>query len=126
MGKRWEAPEVKQHYQQMAEEGRQKYDKDMAAYRKGNYTPVVTPPVEDEPKKESSGSEPELANKITQPTTPVQPEVATIEAISPTEAEVLLSSKIAEKNVITDEQVQEVSVETAPKRKWQPKNRIFF
>ena len=33
------APEVKQRYQQMAEEGRQKYDQDMAAYRQGNYTP---------------------------------------------------------------------------------------
>ena len=32
------APEVKQRYQQMAEEGRQKYDQDMAAYRQGNYT----------------------------------------------------------------------------------------
>ena len=27
------APEVKQRYQQMAEEGRQKYDQEMAAYR---------------------------------------------------------------------------------------------
>ena len=33
------APEIKQRYQQMAEEGRQKYDQDMAAYRQGNYTP---------------------------------------------------------------------------------------
>ena len=31
------APEVKQRYQQMAEEGRQKYDQDMAAYRQGNF-----------------------------------------------------------------------------------------
>lgn len=41
------APEVKQRYQQMAEEGRQKYDQDMAAYRQGNYTPSpdgVRPP----------------------------------------------------------------------------------
>ena len=30
------APEVKQRYQQMAEEGRQKYDQDMAAYRQVN------------------------------------------------------------------------------------------
>jgi len=32
------APEVKQRFQQMAEEGRQKYDQEMAAYRQGNYT----------------------------------------------------------------------------------------
>lgn len=32
------APEVKQRYQQMAEEGRQKYDQDMAAYRQGNFS----------------------------------------------------------------------------------------
>ena len=31
------APEVKQRFQQMAEEGRQKYDQEMAAYRQGNY-----------------------------------------------------------------------------------------
>ena len=31
------APEVKQRFQQMAEEGRQKYDQDMATYRQGNY-----------------------------------------------------------------------------------------
>lgn len=39
MGRRWAdiAPEVKQHFQQMAEEGRQKYDQEMAAYRQGNY-----------------------------------------------------------------------------------------
>ena len=34
LGKRWAdmAPVVKQRYQQMAEEGRQKYDQDMATY----------------------------------------------------------------------------------------------
>ena len=32
------APEVKQRFQQMAEEGRQKYDQEMAAYRQGNYS----------------------------------------------------------------------------------------
>ena len=39
MGRRWAdmAPEVKQRFQQMAEEGRQKYDQEMAAYRQGNY-----------------------------------------------------------------------------------------
>ena len=39
LGKRWAdmAPVVKQRYQQMAEEGRQKYDQDMAAYnQQGN------------------------------------------------------------------------------------------
>ena len=59
-----------------------------------------------------------------QPTTPipfpVQPEVATIEAMSPTEAEVLLSSKIAEKNVITDEQAQEVSALLTPDKDLPP------
>merc|ERR1712029_414188 len=40
LGRRWADmnPEVKQHYQQKAEEGRQKYDQDMAAYRQ------VSPP----------------------------------------------------------------------------------
>jgi len=40
LGKRWADmnPEVKQRFQQMAEEGRQKYDQEMAAYRQGNYT----------------------------------------------------------------------------------------
>merc|ERR1712212_898788 len=35
LGRRWAdmPPEVKQHYQQKAEEGRQKYDQDMAVYR---------------------------------------------------------------------------------------------
>ena len=59
-----------------------------------------------------------------QPTTPVpfpvQPEVAAIEAMSPTEAEVLLSSKIAEKNVITDEQAQEVSALLTPDKELPP------
>jgi hypothetical protein len=31
------APEVKQRYQQMAEEGRQKYDQDMASYRQAGF-----------------------------------------------------------------------------------------
>ena len=30
-------PDVKQHYQQKAEEGRQKYDQDMAVYRQGKW-----------------------------------------------------------------------------------------
>ena len=40
LGRRWADmnPEVKQHYQQKAEEGRQKYDQDMAAYRQGNFS----------------------------------------------------------------------------------------
>lgn len=40
LGRRWAdmQPEVKQRFQQMAEEGRQKYDQEMAAYRQGNYT----------------------------------------------------------------------------------------
>merc|ERR1712179_615556 len=35
LGRRWAdmPPDVKQHYQQKAEEGRQKYDQDMAVYR---------------------------------------------------------------------------------------------
>jgi len=39
LGRRWADmnPEVKQHYQQKAEEGRQKYDQEMAAYRQGNF-----------------------------------------------------------------------------------------
>merc|ERR1719422_1904226 len=39
LGRRWADmdPEVKQRFQQMAEEGRQKYDQEMAAYRQGNY-----------------------------------------------------------------------------------------
>jgi IS30 family transposase len=38
LGRRWADmnPEVKQHYQQKAEEGRQKYDQEMAAYRQDN------------------------------------------------------------------------------------------
>jgi len=38
LGRRWAdiGPEIKQHYQQMAEEARQKYDQDMAVYRQGN------------------------------------------------------------------------------------------
>merc|ERR1711935_841746 len=38
LGRRWADmnPEVKQHYQQKAEEGRQKYDQEMAAYRQYN------------------------------------------------------------------------------------------
>ena len=41
LGRRWADmnPALKQRYQQAAEEGRQKYDQDMAAYRQGNYTP---------------------------------------------------------------------------------------
>jgi len=37
LGRRWAemGPEVKQQYQQLAEEGRQKYDQDMAVYRQG-------------------------------------------------------------------------------------------
>merc|ERR1712107_485255 len=40
LGRRWADmnPEVKQHYQQKAEEGRQKYDQDVAAYRQGNFS----------------------------------------------------------------------------------------
>ena len=38
LGRRWAemGPEVKQQYQQLAEEGRQKYDRHMAVYRQGN------------------------------------------------------------------------------------------
>ena len=35
-------PDVKQRYQQMAEQGRQKYDQEMAAYRQANPTPAAT------------------------------------------------------------------------------------
>jgi hypothetical protein len=35
-------PEVKQHYQQKAEEGRQKYDQEMAAYRQGPSASTTT------------------------------------------------------------------------------------
>ena len=44
LGRRWADmnPEVKQHYQQKAEEGRQKYDQEMAAYRQGNFTKTPT------------------------------------------------------------------------------------
>ena len=40
LGRRWADmnPEIKQHYLQKAEEGRQKYDQEMAAYRQGNFT----------------------------------------------------------------------------------------
>ena len=45
LGRRWADmnPEVKQHYQQKAEEGRQKYDQEMAAYRQGNFTAQKSP-----------------------------------------------------------------------------------
>ena len=35
-------PEVKQHYLQKAEEGQQKYDQEMAAYRQGNFSKTPT------------------------------------------------------------------------------------
>jgi len=43
LGRRWAVmtPEVKQRYQQQAEQGRQKYDQDMAAYRQANPRPPV-------------------------------------------------------------------------------------
>jgi len=45
LGRRWAvmSPEVKQHFQQMAEQARQKYDQEMAAYRQANPTPPVQP-----------------------------------------------------------------------------------
>ena len=44
LGRRWADmnPEVKQHYQQKAEEGQQKYDQEMAVYRKGNFSKTPT------------------------------------------------------------------------------------
>lgn len=44
LGRRWADmnPEVKQHYQQKAEEGRQKYDQEMAAYRQGPSASTTT------------------------------------------------------------------------------------
>ena len=44
LGRRWADmnPEVKQHYQQKAEEGQQKYDQEMAVYRQGNFTKTPT------------------------------------------------------------------------------------
>jgi len=44
LGRRWAVmqPDVKQRYQQMAEQGRQKYDQEMAAYRQANPTPAAT------------------------------------------------------------------------------------
>ena len=54
-----------------------------------------------------------------QPTTPV-PVPECIEAMTPTEEEILLSSKIAEKNVITDEQAQEVSALLTPDKELPP------
>merc|ERR1711962_1887605 len=43
LGRRWAVmtPEVKQRYQQQAEQGRQKYDQEMAAYRKANPRPPI-------------------------------------------------------------------------------------
>ena len=56
-----------------------------------------------------------------QPTTPVPlPPEHVIEAMTPTEAESLLSTKIAEKNVITDEQAQEVSALLTPDKELPP------
>jgi hypothetical protein len=45
LGRRWAvmSPEVKQRFQQMAEQARQKYDQEMAAYRQANPTPPVQP-----------------------------------------------------------------------------------
>ena len=56
-----------------------------------------------------------------QPTTPVPlPPEHVIEAMTPTEAESLLSTKIAEKNVISDEQAQEVSALLTPDKELPP------
>ena len=56
-----------------------------------------------------------------QPTTPVPlPPEHVIEAMTPTEAESLLSTKIAEKNVISDEQAQEVSALRTPDKELPP------
>ena len=56
-----------------------------------------------------------------QPTTPVPlPPEHVIEAMTPTEAESLLSTKIAEKNVVTDEQAQEVSALLTPDKELPP------
>merc|ERR1712157_390594 len=43
LGRRWAdmPPDVKQHYQQKAEEGRQKYDQDMAVYSQANPRPPI-------------------------------------------------------------------------------------
>jgi len=45
LGRRWAvmSPEVKQRFQQLAEQARQKYDQEMAAYRQANPTPPVQP-----------------------------------------------------------------------------------
>jgi len=45
LGRRWAvmSPDVKQRFQQMAEQARQKYDQDMAAYRQANPTPPAQP-----------------------------------------------------------------------------------
>ena len=58
LGRRWADmnPEVKQHYQQKAEEGRQKYDQEMAAYRQGNFvkpTPTGSNPTSYNPSNEN-------------------------------------------------------------------------
>jgi hypothetical protein len=42
IGQRWKEvdPEDKKRYEKIAEEGKKKYDIDMAAYKEGNYNPV--------------------------------------------------------------------------------------
>jgi high mobility group protein B2 len=63
LGRRWADmnPEVKQHYQQKAEEGRQKYDQEMAAYRQGNY--VKPPPTGSNPSYNPSNENQAITNK---------------------------------------------------------------
>ena len=65
LGRRWADmnPEVKQHYQQKAEEGRQKYDQEMAAYRQGNFSKT---PTGSNPSYNPSNKNQVITNKINQ------------------------------------------------------------